>query len=187
MSFCFLKVPTPKTPMTPSPEQAPKAPTTPSSGQMPRTPVTPSSNSTGTPATPVLVPTPNTTVTPVSPKTEKSVKAGVSDAQLQANINLGILVLSQILWYPMLLHMWWISSPNSVRNPLNWQLPYHQQILISCWSVVVCWGIFVAQLVVWLPAFSPYWWGFDFSSCNPFISPSPAHNFAWYYQAKYGV
>ncbi|PHT51194.1 Glucan endo-1,3-beta-glucosidase 7 [Capsicum baccatum] len=99
------QVPTPKTPMTPSPEQAPKAPMTPSSGQTPRTPVTPSSNSTGTPATPVLVPTPNTTVTPVSPKTEKSVKAGVSDAQLQANINLGILVLSQILWYPMLLHM----------------------------------------------------------------------------------
>ncbi|XP_059279135.1 glucan endo-1,3-beta-glucosidase 7-like [Lycium ferocissimum] len=93
LSKANSQVPTPKTPVTPSPDASPTTPVTPSPDPGPKAPVTPS-----------LVPTPNTTVTPSSPKTEKSVKAGVSDAQLQANINLGMLFLSQILWYPML-HM----------------------------------------------------------------------------------
>lgn len=87
------QVPTPKTPVSPSPNASPKAPVSLSPNPAPKAPVTPT-----------LVPTPNTTVTPPSPKTEKSVKAGVSDSQSQANINVGMLVLSQILWYPML-HM----------------------------------------------------------------------------------
>ncbi|CAN4122832.1 unnamed protein product [Withania somnifera] len=105
LSKANSQVPTPKTPVTPSPEASPKTPVAPSPAQMPKTPVTPSSNSTPeTPATPSLVPMPKTTVTPLSPKTDASVKAGVSDAQLQGSINLWMLVLSQILWYPML-HM----------------------------------------------------------------------------------
>ncbi|CAN4093847.1 unnamed protein product [Withania somnifera] len=114
--FSILLVPTPKTPVHPRQKHPknsgdslarsiPKSPVTPSPYQMPKTPVTPSSNSTlETLAIPSLVPTPKATVTSVSPKTDTSVKAGVSDAQLQGNINLGMLVLIQILWY-LILHM----------------------------------------------------------------------------------
>lgn len=104
--------PMPKTPVTPSntsmPPSSPKTQVTPSSAE---TPVTPSLPNTSMPPssaeTPASSSLPKTPVPSSSPKTKSVSKADVSDAKLQSNIdyavqfNLGVLVLSQILWHSM--------------------------------------------------------------------------------------